>query len=134
MTIECAVLAVIHKAEVKTSPAGKSFVRINARSGEGEAAQWLSIVSFDQATIDSADKMVKGARVYVEGHISLNSWTGKDGVARQGLSVRARHCRLAQIGKARTKPATARNKTISGVAPSGAAPFNDDLPFAAEWR
>ena len=33
--------------------------------------------------------LAKGAQVYVEGRLSLNAWTGKDGQQRTGLSVAA---------------------------------------------
>jgi single-stranded DNA-binding protein len=33
--------------------------------------------------------LAKGVEVYVEGRLSLNTWTGKDGTQRTGLSVTA---------------------------------------------
>ena len=34
-----------------------------------------------------ADRLVQGARVYVEGKLSQTEWTGSDGVKRHGLSA-----------------------------------------------
>jgi len=33
--------------------------------------------------------LAKGAELYVEGRLSLNTWTGKDGAQRTGLAVTA---------------------------------------------
>jgi single-stranded DNA-binding protein len=89
-------------AEAKTSKAGKAYLRLNVRVGDGDGAQWVSVMAFDQNAIDAADKMVKGARVYVEGSLSVTEWSAQDGVKRHGLSVMSWHCRLSQIG--RNKP------------------------------
>jgi single-stranded DNA-binding protein len=57
---------------------------------------------FDPDAIAVVDKMVKGARCYIEGKLSLDEWTGQDGVKRAGLSCVSWHCRLSQID--RNKP------------------------------
>jgi single-stranded DNA-binding protein len=88
-------------AEAKTSKTGKAYLRLNMRVGDGDGAQWVSVMAFDQNAIDAADKLLKGARVYVEGSLSVTEWSGQDGVKRHGLSVMSWHCRLAQIGRNR---------------------------------
>ena len=46
--------------------------------------------------------LAKGVEVYVEGRLSLNAWTGKDGQPRTGLSVSAWRVEvLGRIGKSR---------------------------------
>lgn len=79
-----------------------------------------------------------GARVYVEGRLSLNEWTNADGVVKAGLSVLSWHCRLAQIGRNKVKReaeqvSVAAGKTYhsSRSAPAGRLPasgndFHDD--------
>jgi single-stranded DNA-binding protein len=57
-------------AEAKTSKAGKAYLRLNVRVGDGDTAQWVSVMAFDQNAIDAADKLLKGARVYIEGSLS----------------------------------------------------------------
>ena len=86
-------------AELKTSHAGKPYLRLNVRVGDGDAVQWVNVTCFDEKAIAVADKMLKGASTYVEGRLSLDEWTGKDGTKRHGLSVMSWHCRLAQIGR-----------------------------------
>jgi single-stranded DNA-binding protein len=92
-------------AESKTSKNGKAYLRLNVRIGDGDGAQWVSAMVFDQSAIDAADKLLKGARVYVEGSLSVNEWTDQDGGKRHGLSVMSWHCRLSQIGRNRPRKA-----------------------------
>jgi single-stranded DNA-binding protein len=121
-------------AEAKNSKTGKSYLRLNVRVGDGDAAQWINATVFDTKAIEVADKLVKGAHVYVEGRLALDEWTGQDGAKRHGLSVMSWHCRLAQIGRnrpKRDKPASDREvATQSPNAPNGrAGDLNDDISF-----
>ena len=86
-------------AESKVSKAGKAYLRLNIRVGDGDGAQWVSAMVFDQSAIDAVDKLIKGARVYVEGSLSVTEWSGQDGAKRHGLSLMSGHCRLSQIGR-----------------------------------
>jgi single-stranded DNA-binding protein len=45
------------------------YLRFTIRDGDG--AQWISIMAFDPKAVAAADRMKKGARVYVEGKITL---------------------------------------------------------------
>jgi single-stranded DNA-binding protein len=102
MSIECAITGRLSAdAEVKLGKTGRAYLRMRVRVGEGDAAQWIGITCFDEATISNAGTFSKGAAVYIEGRLSLGTWTGQDGVLRHGLSVVASHCRLAQIGRNR---------------------------------
>jgi single-stranded DNA-binding protein len=118
-------------AEPKTSNAGKSYLRANVRVGDGEAAQWVSVLAFDEKAIASADNFVKGARVYDEGRLTLDKWS-KDGAERVGFSCMSWHCRLAQIGRNKPK----RTRRTGGERTSNEAPpapaggeLDDQIPF-----
>jgi single-stranded DNA-binding protein len=63
----------------------------------------VSVLAFDPEAIEVADRLVQGARVYVEGRLELSEWTGSDGTKRQGLNVLSWHCRLPHIGRNRQK-------------------------------
>src|SRR5665213_3646563 len=79
MSIEAALFGMLGKdAETKTSAAGKPYLRLNIRTGDGDAAQWVNAMTFDPDAIAVADKMRKGARIYIEGRLSLDEWTGQD--------------------------------------------------------
>jgi single-stranded DNA-binding protein len=101
--------------EAKTSKSGKSYVRLNVRIGEGDAAQWINETAFDPQAIADTGKLVKGSRVYCEGSLSLDKWKTQDGTERQSLSCTARLTRLPTIG--RNKPKREREPDEAPLAP-----------------
>jgi single-stranded DNA-binding protein len=53
---------------------------------------------------EAAAELRKGDRIYCEGTLKLDSWTGRDGAERHGLSVASFKCeRTHQIGRKRPK-------------------------------
>lgn len=144
MSIECAFLGALGRdAGLKTSQSDKSYLRLSVRVGNDDGAQWVSVLCFDAGAIEVADKLVRGARVYCEGKLSLNEWTNAHHVVKTSLSVMSFHTRLAQIG--RNKPKRSReNASVAGgyasprSAPAGGLPntgeLNDEIPFAPEMR
>jgi single-strand DNA-binding protein len=134
MSIEAAFFGNLGRdAELKTSRAGKQYLRLNMRVGEGEAVQWVNVTAFDESAIEAADKFTKGARVYCEGRLSLDEWTANDGAKRTGLSVLSWHCRLAQIGRNKAKRKNAGSEVgrplqLAADADIG-ADLNDEIPF-----
>jgi single-stranded DNA-binding protein len=116
-------------AESKVSGSGKPYLRLNMRVGDGDQAQWVSVMAFDQSAIDAADKLTKGAKIYVEGRISVTEWTGQGGEKRHGLSVMSWHCRLAQIGRNRPKRASDKSARDTASASSTANDLNDEIPL-----
>jgi len=132
MSIEAAFFGSLGRdAESKTSKTGKPYLRAGVRVGDGEGAQWVNVTAFDEKAIATADGFVKGARVYVEGRLSLDQWTAQDGAARTGLSCMSWHCRLAQIGRNKPK----RQRDSSEQPNNQAAPalvggdLDDEIPF-----
>jgi single-stranded DNA-binding protein len=108
--IEAAFMgSVVRDAEAKVSKAGKSYLRFTARVGDGDQAQFVSVMYFGP---DAAElNMAQGTRVYVEGSLRLDKWE-KDGQPRTGLSIMSFHCRVAAIGRnrpARGKPNNLNN-------------------------
>ena len=140
MSIEAAFFGTLTRdAEAKTSSAGKPYLRIiGLRIGDGDKAQWASVTAFDKDAIATADKFVKGAAVYVEGRLTLDKWKTTGGEDRSGLSVMSWHCRLAQIGRHKSKrtrhtgaPSVAAGSADFGGGTSQAAPgeLDDEIPF-----
>ena len=131
-SIEAALFGTLGRdAELKVSSKGKTYLRATIAVSEGEATTWVNAMIFDQAATDNAAKLIKGARVYVEGRISINEWTDWDGKQRHGLSIMSWHCRLSQIGRAKAK--SEKPKPAPQTA-SADATFDDEIPFAPEWR
>jgi single-stranded DNA-binding protein len=146
MSIEAALFGMLGKdAETKTSAAGKPYLRLNIRTGDGDAAQWINAMCFDADAITQAERLCKGARVYIEGTLKLDEWTGQDGAKRHGLSLMSWHCRLSQIGRNRPRREDKPKAAASGRAraaasayapigaearpPKGHPAFDDDIPF-----
>jgi single-stranded DNA-binding protein len=142
--IEVALFGTLGRdGEAKTSKSGKNYLRLNVRVGEGDASTWVSVMTFDPEAIALAPQFIKGARVYVEGSLKLDAWTGADGGQRHGLSAMSWHTRLAAIGRNRpkresddTKQRTLttdddRQRRVRGTADPS---MNDEIPFGPEWR
>ena len=74
-------------ADARVSKNGKPWVRLRVGFGKGEGVIWLSVACFGRAA-ESAAELKKGDRVYLEGQdLKQDTWRGKDGVERSGLSV-----------------------------------------------
>jgi single-stranded DNA-binding protein len=88
------------------------------RSASGKDWCRLSVVVFEEKA-RALEGLAKGTELYVEGRLSLNTWTGKDGQQRTGLSVAVWRVEvLGRIGKSR--PAKA---------PKQSEEFDDALTF-----
>jgi single-strand DNA-binding protein len=138
MSIECALFGVLGRdAESKTSKNGKQYLRLNIRCGDGESLQWVNAMVFGDDVPELAARLEKGSRVYIEGTLRLDSWTGQDGAERHGLSVMSWHCKLAGIGRNRPKrESDDRPHAPTASAPTSAAArgtahddLDDEIPF-----
>jgi single-stranded DNA-binding protein len=117
-------------AESKTSRTGKPYLRAGVRVGDGDAAQWVNVTTFDPAAITAADKFVKGLRVYVEGRLTLDEWTAQDGAKRTSLSCLSWHCRLAEIGRNKPKRKSDHERPNSQAAPTqDGGELDDEIPW-----
>jgi single-stranded DNA-binding protein len=144
MSIEVALFGVLGRdAESKVSKSGKPYLRLNVRTGDGDGAQWVSVMAFDPEAVALAPQFIKGARVYVEGSLKLDAWTGADGVQRHGLSAMSWHTRLAAIG--RNKPPKKDRVSVAAGTAAGDADqqgsrgqgggfHSDEIPFGPEFR
>ncbi len=47
-----------------------------------EETEWFTVVSWNQLAEQTNQYLTKGKRVYVEGRLKSNSWTGQDGQTR----------------------------------------------------
>ena len=132
MSIEAAFFGSLGRdCERKVSASGKRYLRLSVRVGDGDGAQWVSVLAFDPEAIEVADKLVQGARVYVEGKLELSEWTGSNGARRQGLSVMSWHCRLPHIG--RNKPKKKPSQDPAPISKDGESAtgdfYSDPVPF-----
>ena len=128
-SIEAALFGTLGRdAELKTSKNGKPYLRLNIACGEGDATQWVAATVFDERAIAAADRLIKGARVYLEGKLSLNEWTASDGTPRTGLSVLSWHCRLSQIGRKKLLDQKQKQRDSESGGANDGAEFDDEIP------
>ena len=78
-------------AELKTSKHGKPWLSFSVAVDETseEATTWVRVAVFGELATRLHPELKKGTEVYCEGRLKLESWTGKDGRERTGLSVAA---------------------------------------------
>ena len=92
MSIDCAFYGSLGRdPEQKTSQNGRTYLRLNIRVGMGDAAQWVSVLAFNDVDILAA-RLRKDSRVYIEGTVSASGWLDKDNQARANLQVLTSHC------------------------------------------
>jgi len=108
--------------ELRRSPSGKDWARLSVGVGEGDHVTWVSISVFEEKA-RALEGLAKGTEVYVEGRLSLNAWTSRDGAERTGLTVTA--WRIEVLGQIGGRPG--RGKAKRERAEAGA--FNDAIPF-----
>src|SRR5262249_21330223 len=135
--IDCAFFGFLAAdAETKVSKAGKTWVRLRVGVGKDDDLQWVSVAAFGQAA-EVAAKLKKGDRVYVEGSIKLDTWTGNDGTERHGLSVASSKIDgTNNIG--RNRPESGRISVADGTAadrPENSPPAGSDFHIdpIPEW-
>lgn len=139
--IEVAFWATLGKdPELKTSKGGTLYCGMNAVCSVGkddndkDVSQWLRVTCFNDTAKAIAARARKGDRVYVEGSLSLSSWTDKaSGETKTGLSVAAWKVeRTGNIGKSRERKHG--DYQSNGDAPKqsngrGKHEFDDELSF-----
>jgi single-strand DNA-binding protein len=78
-------------AELKTSKAGKPWLSLHVAVDEAseESTTWVRVVVFGELATRLHPELKKGTEVYCEGRLRLESWTGRDGRERTGLSMTA---------------------------------------------
>ena len=101
--IDCAFLgALVADAERKISKNGKPYLRFRVAVGGGDDVQFVSVMLFGDC-VDELGDLTKGTRIYVEGRLKLDRWSGQDGAERYGLGVMSAYARIAQIGDRKPK-------------------------------
>lgn len=127
--IECAFPATVTRdAEIKTTAAGRSFLKLGVSTGRDEKQQYVSVLAWRDTFTDLATALVKGTRLYIEGKLEMRVWNGE-----ASLSVSASVIQpLGLIGARKPKaPRKAGGKAkVDSQAPiETARPFDDALPF-----
>jgi single-strand DNA-binding protein len=113
MSIDAAVLGtVIRDAELRTSAAGKPWMSVIVRSGDGDAASFVQVAIFGDAAV-TLGRLEKNEKLYAEGSIRISEWTTAAGEKRTGLSMAA--WRAERPGVGRNKPKRPMSKQAGMV-------------------
>jgi len=100
--ITCAFMGRVGQdAELRFTASGTPLVNVSVLVQDSKAAdgagQWVRVGHFGDDAEDLVPRIVKGAEVYVEGRLKLNTWQASDGTPRSGLNVTV--WRLEPIGQ-----------------------------------
>ena len=112
------------------------------KSGEyQEVPTWFRITLWRNQAENASKYLKKGSPVYIEGRLSLEEWTDRDGNTRQSLSVQATEMHFISggaknedfSGEREEAPQFAGPANAGGSSSSGSTstppPMDDDIPF-----
>ncbi len=102
-------------AELRYTSSGTALVNVSVAVDDSKAAEgqtvWVRVGYFGDDSEDLRSRLVKGAQIYVEGRLKLNSWTAANGTPRSGLNCTAWRLEVhGQIG--RRRPGSARPRAV----------------------
>jgi single-strand DNA-binding protein len=144
MSIDAAVLGtVIRDAELRTSAAGKPWMSVVVRSGDGDAASFVQVAIFGDAAV-TLGRLEKNEKLYAEGSIRISEWTTAAGEKRTGLSMAAWRAERPGVGRNKPKrpmskqagmpPGTVGDKTTGRQTAGGAYQAQQQRPYARSER
>jgi single-strand DNA-binding protein len=125
--------------ELKTSKSGNPWCAFSLAVSDGSdttQATWVRVCLFGSLAEEMAEKIEKGCRVYAEGRLTLQTYTGRDGAERAGLQLAAHH--VTRMAPKANKPKRAGfppgrgydRPAETGARPMRAACTQDDaIPF-----
>src|SRR5579884_3315137 len=111
--VACATGTLGRDAELRYTQGGQACLNFSiavadAKRREGADTEWLKCVCWGERAeeLHESGNLGKGAEVYVEGRLKLNTWAGQDGQQRSGLELSAwRVDVLGAIGRRARKTA-----------------------------
>lgn len=96
---------VTRAGELKYASTGTAMLRVgvlveDTKQRDGDPPNFADVVIWGERAEELADKLPKGASVYIEGKVKAKSWTGSDGTVRASLDVSAWKAEpMGQIGR-----------------------------------
>jgi hypothetical protein len=80
------------------SVAGKPWMSVIVRSGDGDAASFVQAAIFGDAAV-ALGRIERNEKLYAEGSIRINEWTTAAGEKRTGLSMAAWRAERPGVGR-----------------------------------
>ena len=137
--------------EVRYMPSGEAVANVTLatsetwkdKSGEKqEKTEWHNIVFFKRLAEIAGEYLKKGSQIYVEGRITTEKWTDKDGKDRYTTKIVASEMKMldrkssgGSFEVVENRPAASSSGSAAAPAKSAAAAkstiddFDDDIPF-----
>lgn len=137
--------------EVRRTQDGRPIVSMRLATSESwkdknsgerrEKTEWHSVVIFNENLCSLAEKYLrKGSKVYIEGQLQTRKWQDQQGQDRYSTEVVLQGFN-AQItlldGKPSERsevPEQSNGKTVRNPMGGGQGSFDDEIPFAPEFR
>ena len=126
-------------AETRELQSGKKVVSFSLADdigwGDKKRTIWLKCAMFGDRAEKVAPYLTKGSIVQIHGEPESEAWI-KDGEAKSTIKVLVSDVKLFGGGQRADLPIatdTDASKAKRGAAPAGQG-FDDDIPFAPEWR
>lgn len=129
------LLGNVGNIEVKSFENGKKLVQLSLATSDGykkndewvEKTEWHRCIFAIPALADRASSIQKGDKIYVEGSISTNAWTTKDGEKKEIKEIACTMYKTFSRAKAAeqefNQPATTVTKPASSFDDFGDSPF-----------
>lgn len=112
--------------ELRYTPNAKAVcnfsVATTEKKGDKELTTWFRVTAWGKQAEVANQYLSKGSQIYVEGRVSQESYTDRDGNARTSLEVNATDLKFVGA-KGEAKAATAG----AAAGANGAPPSNDDV-------
>ncbi|MDP2761424.1 MAG: single-stranded DNA-binding protein [Sideroxyarcus sp.] len=137
--------------EVRYMPSGEAVANVTLatsetwkdKSGEKqEKTEWHNIVFFKRLAEIAGEYLKKGSQIYVEGRITTEKWTDKDGKDRYTTKIVASEMKMldrkssgGSFEVVENRPAASSSGSATAPVKSAAAAkstiddFDDDIPF-----
>lgn len=130
------LLGNIGTIEVKSFDNGKKLVQLSLATSDGykkndewvEKTEWHRCIFAIPALADRASSLQKGDKIYVEGSISTNAWTTKDGEKKEIKEISCTMFKTFSRAKSAEQEFNQPKTTVSKPS-SGFSDFDDQAPF-----
>ncbi len=135
--------AVGKAADIRTSKNGSTFATFSVRESVNGSKRWWQAIAFNESVIEAVKELSVGEGLAVAGEITAEIYAPAGPEGRINWRVTAGAVLTARKPKAKQEEAGRKPKGANGrdraeaswASPAaGGVPFNDDVPFAPEWR
>ena len=130
------LLGNVGNIEVKSFDNGKKLVQLSLATSDGykkndewvEKTEWHRCIFAIPALADRAASIQKGDKIYVEGSISTNAWTTKDGEKKEIKEISCTMFKTFSRAKTAEQEYNQPKTTVSKPS-SNFSDFDDEAPF-----